>query len=324
MKKIIILIALSTISLISYSDFYTIYAHGIVNGPTQVERFEQACPTDQTMAVTFDDCTSETGWGINRLISEISTRCGKPVNRSKMYMGQLNDIEEVHKLVQSLPADAQIILYGCSRGAATIINYLSKYNPSNVNAVVLDACPAGMPETTHPALAKIGLHHSWDNSVFSTLFPAYPRGATTPLAAIANIQSRNLPILLIHSQADRKVPFAHSLALYKEFKDQRFKKVLLAPIKDGRHSFLLQDEMVKNDYLQAVHSFYKVAQLPHDPAYAIKSIRDYEHNTERIAQRIAEYEQSLQETYEQSKFRNQCALAGTAMCAVAFGMYKRP
>lgn len=316
------LVAILMIFQFIQPDNHTIYSHGIVDGPHQINRFDQAIETDNTTAVAFDDTNSETGYGINRIISEISTRLGKPVNRSKMYMGQAQDIQTIHQAVQKVPADNETILYGCSRGAATLINYMAQHNPQQVKAMVLDATPSNMPQATHTALAKLGLHQSWDKSLFRTIFPAYPCDATAPVDAIQNIKNKALPILLIHSQQDSKVPFVNSLQLYREFKQQGFKYVHLAAIPTGRHSFLLQDDTVKDRYLQAVHSFYKAYNLPHNPEHATADIKQYDYDLQKASQEIATYQQALQKQYEDSHLRNLYIAAVATIATLAAAAYK--
>lgn len=239
-----------------------------------------------------------------------------------MYMGQSNDITTVKKKVEKIDKNNDIILYGCSRGGATIIKYLAEHNPSNIAAIVLDASPADMPATTHSKLANLGIPFSYDNAIFSTIFPGYPSGSSTPLQVIKKIKNKELPILLIHSQDDAIVPFAHALKLYKKFKDQGFNNVHLAPIKQGRHSFLLQDPEVKNQDLKAVHSFYSKYQLPHNHDYSNHDASQYRYNLDQASREINDYELNLQSIYQSSKHRNIFVATMTAATYIAYICYK--
>ncbi len=323
MKKILIIALAATFGSFQteHARHSTIYAHGIVDGPTQIDRFDPAIATDHRKAVAFTDTLSETGWGPNGWTSTISTRFGKPVNRSKMCMGQAQDIDTIKEAIDEHPSD-QVILYGCSRGAATLINYMALYNPDNVQALVLDAPPANMPGSLHAALAKIGLHKSWDETLFNKLFPAYPCNSVIPVNAIKDIKNKALPILLVHSKTDSKVAFVNSLRLYREFKQQGFNNVHLAAMPSGRHSFLLQDPEVRDKYLRAVHSFYKSYSLPHNEAYATADIKDYAYNLDQATQEIQSYEQMLEEQYNYSKTRNEVATGATALLAFLVALYK--
>lgn len=307
------------------THLYTIYAHGIVDKPCQVKRFLPAIITDanHTKCVTFQDTQRETGYGINRLISEITTYHKKTINRSKMHMAGPEDIKELHTTILKIAEHDNIVLFGCSRGAATSINELGQNNPKNIVAVILDASPSSMPETIHPILANLGVHHSYDKTVFSILFPQYHQDIITPLQSIKKIQNKNLPILLIHSQDDSKVPYHHSLQLYKEFLHNGFNNVYLATIPQGRHAFLLQDSTVKDLYLQAVHSFYKKHNLPYNEQYAKDDMTQYKLEISQVESQITIALNSLQNQYEQNKYKNLIIMTVFVVISAAYILYKK-
>lgn len=306
-------------------NFYTIYAHGIMDKPSQIKRFSEAIVTNQnhTLCVTFPDTQKETGYGINRLISECTTYHKKPMNRSKMHMAGPEDIEALHATIQNVPQNSEIILFGCSRGAATIINELGLHNPSNIAAVILDASPANMPETLHPILAGIGVHQSYDKSIFSTLFPAYSQESISPLEAIKKIQNKQLPILLIHAQNDTKVPYNHALQLYKKLRNHGFTDIYLATIPQGRHAFLLQDQQAKDCYLQAVHSFYKKYKLPYNEQYAQNDMTQYQPTLAQVEEKILIAQEALQKQYEQSRLRNLLGISLLSAMLISYLLYKK-
>ena len=302
MKKLLIFLSFFT-HFVAYGAACTVFAHGIVDGPTQIQRFQKAIATPKATAVQFADSKPAKGLGLNGIIGQCTKLFGKTVNRNAMYMGQRADITAIYKTMAKLPANQSVVLYGCSRGSATIINYLAKYNPKNVSALVLDACPASMHDTIAPKLVKLGIHPTNSLSIFTTLFPAYPANSITPIQAIKNIKDKNLPILLIHSKDDASVPFEHSLMLYKEFKDQGFANVHLVSIFKGKHSFLLQNEAVKPLYLKAVHTFYKKYDLPYDKAWATETSDKYIPDMKTIKKVISAYEARIQKVYTIQKKR---------------------
>lgn len=316
---------INLLSTSAHPHLYTIYAHGIADKPCQVKRFAAAINTDadHTKSVTFPDTKKETGYGINRILSEITTYNKKPINRSQMHMAGPEDIKTLHKTVQAIPESDNFILYGCSRGAATAINELGQNNPKNIVALILDASPASMPETIHPFLAKLGVHHSYDKFIFSTLFPRYQRDTITPLQSIKKIQNKNLPILLIHSQDDSKVPYHHSLQLYKEFLNNGFNHVYLVTIPQGRHAFLLQDPKVKDPYLQAVHSFYKQYNLPYNQQYAQNNMGQYKLEMCQVESQIIAAQNALQNQYNQNKYKKLIALIIIFILLISCILYKK-
>ncbi len=300
-----------------YADTHTIFAHGIADTPVQIKRFNTAIATDKnhTHIASFSDTEKETGYGINRLISEITTSLKKPINRSKINLGQTQDIAALAKTIQNIPPTDSIILFGCSRGAATCVNTISIHNPCNIAALVLDACPTSMPETLDPKLCNLGIHPSYNNQIFTRLFPAYITDDITPLKAICAIKNKQLPILIVHAKNDTVVPYAHAMQLYITFKAHGFEHVYLASILEGKHAFLLQDPQAKTAYLQAIHTFYKIHHLPFDATYAQDAMTAYQPELSVMHDAIELYYAQLQENYEQSTYRNKLMVYATILLA---------
>lgn len=271
MKKLLLFIMIITHLKATTAEWHTVYTHGIVDNESQILRFTDAIATQKKSTVRFADASVIQDWSFNGCLSSIIRFfSGKNVNRTKMYMGQGPDIEQIHKSIQKLAPEQNIVLYGCSRGAAANINYLAKYNNPQVKALVLDAAPADIPATIKPTLHKFGINPNRYLTIFRIIFPNYPKNAIPPINAIKNIKNKQLPILLIHSKTDEKVLYENSLMLYKEFKKQGFENVHLIILKTGRHSFLLQNKKIKPMYLNAVHTFYKMYDLPYKTTWTQK------------------------------------------------------
>ena len=293
-------------NLYAHSAQYTVYAHGIIDGPAQISRFKDVIATPQVAPITFPDAQITAGWDLNGVIGYLSSLYGqkvnsansfygKHINRNAMYMGQEADLEAISTTIAHVPAQESMILYGCSRGAAALLTYLGKYNPRNIAALVLDACPADLPTTLHIKLASCGIHPTWANTVFTTLFPQYDSStAITPFNAIPLIQNKDLPILLIHSKKDHVVPYVHSLQLYQQLLDHGFTNVHLMLLPHGRHSYALQDETVAPLYAQTVHSFYKKYNLSYDATIAQDTMPETLLTKEEIAQKTVAYQESIQ------------------------------
>ncbi len=300
MKKLLFLYLFFFLQGLS-ADWHTVYAHGIVDNQTQMQRFIDAISTPNATALAFCDAQKATNWGINGCLGSLcQTILGKNINRANMHMGQGDDIEKLHQKLTAIPTDENIILYGCSRGAATIINTLAEHNSPNVQAVVLDATPASMPDTIKPLLANFGINPDYASTIFTMLFPCYPKDSQTPLQAIKNITNKNLPILLIHSATDKKVPVHHSLQLYQEFLNRGFTNVALVILPEGNHSYILQNENMKPLYLQAVHSFYKKYNLPYNSAWAQKDFDQIKYRPESLNYEIECYQRSIETIYKKT------------------------
>jgi len=318
-----LLILLSSFIHFSVFSYHTLYAHGIVDGISQIERFKEAFALGFAQSICFPDIEMAEGFNINHCIESITKYFGKHVNREKMYMGQGADLISIHKTVSSFSFDVPIILYGCSRGASALINYLAIYNPTNVKALILDAAIADFPELLELPLAKLGISQSWSKSFFSFLFPQYLIDSVAPIKVISFIKNKKLPILLIHSKNDILVPYFHSLKLYFEFKSQGFSNVFISIMPYGRHSFLLQNNLIKNLYLQSVHSFYKGYGIPYNEKYANQDIQQYQISNEEIQKLIFFNNKTVIERYEASKIRNFVVVGiCIAMCTYYKMLYK--
>jgi len=323
MKKILFLLPF-LIPFLAMSAQHTIFAHGITDGPQQMQRFQEALATPHTTAIQFPDAQPASDWGLNNVTYQITSLLGKKVNRNAMFMGQGADIAIIFDAIDQIPPTSLNILYGCSRGAAAILTYLGQHNPANIAAIVLDACPANLPETMQSKLAHLGIAPSMASSIFNALFPKYnPQTALTPEMAITQIQNKNIPILLIHSICDNTVHYTHSLRLYQQFIKAGFTDVHLVLLPIGRHSYLLQNPLVHPKYLQAVHSFYKKYNLKHNPAWALPEIPATTLSSETIDQQIKDYERAIKIKYLQA-FKRNITIAQALMMLLVYYLYPSP
>jgi pimeloyl-ACP methyl ester carboxylesterase len=267
MKKLLFFFSILHLQPLSAS-WNTIYAHGIVDDQTQMQRFGDAISTPKATAVEFCDAHNATTWDLKSCIGSLASKAlKKPINLANMNMGQGDDIIRLRKAIENAPKNDQISLFGSSRGAATIINTVAENNPTTVQALVLDATPCDIPAIIKPLLAKFIINPNYSNPIFRFFFSAYPKDSIPPIQAIKQIKNKNLPILLIHSKTDQKVPVHNSYKMYQEFQRQGFTNVHLVILPDGKHGYPLQDEKIKPLYLQAVHSFYKKYNLPYNATW---------------------------------------------------------
>jgi hypothetical protein len=303
MKKLLLFFLLC--SSITHSKSITVFAHGIVDDGSQSQRFQKVISTSQIISPNFADAFNPSGLNCNNFLYTICSHFGKKINQNAMFMGQKDDIAVLERTVAQISDEKQIILYGCSRGAATIISYLGIYNPENIGAIVLDACPANISKTVQMTLAQLGINPNYCTTIFSYLFPQYePKLAITPIQAIQTIKNKNLPILLMHSLEDRKVHYTDSLKLYQTFIEAGFTNVHLCLLPQGRHSYLLQDEHVKDRYTQAVHSFYKKYCLPYNSEIETDNFKFTPLTKEEIKDQIQKYQKEILKAYHSAYQRN--------------------
>ena len=102
--------------------------------------------------------------------------------------------------------DVQIILYGISMGAATVLMAAAEELPKNVLGVVAD-CPYSTPLEIIKKVARDMGYPARLATPFiilgARIFGRFSINSNSPLAAVKNAK---LPILLIHGEADEFVP----------------------------------------------------------------------------------------------------------------------
>lgn len=182
---------------------------------------------------------------------------------SKINIGQKQDVKCLAKTYSDHIAkfsDNNIILYGASRGAAAVFNFLAKYKPKQVKAVILE----GIFDSVHNLLRqKIGfLHHLVENLLM--LLTSYKKDGMAPINNVSKIP-KDIPILLITSRVDESVPYHCTLNLYRALKANNHEKVYILVLNRSCHvGYICDDKEDKEIYEAVVHAFYKHFNLPYD------------------------------------------------------------
>jgi len=299
----------------------TVFAHGATGRPGHAKNFRPAfVDPDNYTAITFPDTLVEDGSHyLNTLIFYLAkSGWNRHITPSNSYFGQGQDLEKMHEdiLSQTLPTQP-IILFGLCRGGSAVINYLARYNPENVQAIVIEASPSDMLEMYHTKFASLGIPTQGSEMIFKNLWSAYPKDAITPVQAIPMIANKNLPILIIHSRQDVHFPLSNGLRLYKAFKQAGFTQVHLAII-GGRHAYSLKDD--KENYLRAVHSFYKKYGFAYNEQYAMQDVADFAYDLDQAQAEIDLAQSQIQDTIHQAQVRLIPYAAGAAAASLLAGL----
>ncbi len=208
----------------------------------------------------------------------IGTKEGAPtvathaIDFSKLNIGQEPDMAVHAKKVTQCNVDhpdADLVLFGSSRGAATTFNACAKYKYDNVKLVVLEGCFDNVPhiiDKRFPTLSKFKL------SLFAHyLFPlatAYRRDGMTPDKCVDNFPE-GVPIAFISSKADKKVPYECTERLIEKLVDRGKNPIYYLLLEDAKHvAYPLGDGKDQEKYHQFLHAIYKKYNLPHIPEYA--------------------------------------------------------
>lgn len=192
---------------------------------------------------------------------------GQSFNVFNINIGQDADItclyETYLKHIERYP-DTQIIGYGTSRGAATMFNFISWYQPKCVSALVLE----GIFDTPdHVLRYRYGCLYPLVDKVLQSV-TSYKKDGPSPLVNACEMP-KDIPILLVTSLIDVAVPSECTLNVYTTLCAAGHKKVHLLILKNSKHpSYTLDDEQDKHDYKTVVHAFYKNYGLPHIPEWA--------------------------------------------------------
>lgn len=296
----------------------TIFLNGIVDSCQQVERYKDADAiiTPATMA-PFADLQTPQGYTFNTALYHICNFFGKPVNRNAMFMGQAGDIKVAQETCNQ--ETDSYILYGLSRGGAVAVS-AAALNTSELQALIIESAPYDVSRGAYVAKCYLGIPFD-HKQAFSYIFPAYDPYQEINAQAIPNIENKDIPIFIIHSETDSRVDLSESLRYYAHFKHEGFANVYFVRLPEGKHGHVITNPKMAPLYLQALHSFYKAYNLPyleeHAQLDAQQLKEQFQPHVSDIAEEIKKDDENLITTYEHTKTRNIIGLAALA----AVGLY---
>lgn len=193
-------------------------------------------------------------------------------------LGQDNELRRLNLVYNKVKKQTdEIVLFGLSRGASAIFNFVEMYKPSHIKAIVAESpydCVATMIDNI---LIKCGLTcfpHSWGECVTECIFRKYNRNGIHPCNALDTIP-HDLPILIVCSKEDTLIPWTSSYEIYKKLRMCGHKNVHIFIADHGKHAKILSDSDGEK-YHTVVHAFFKHYNLPHDPSIAVKGKIDFE------------------------------------------------
>lgn len=153
--------------------------------------------------------------------------------------------------------DSQIVLFGDSRGAASVFNFVAQYKPP-VACCICEGIFDAMPHIfTHCWL------WSWKGNFIEDLLHKtlkfcsneYTDDGPFPIDFVEAFP-RELPLLLVTSVVDRIVPIECTIRLYNALRSRGYSKVHLLILPQSRHdSYMVGPD--RDMYEGAVHAFYR-------------------------------------------------------------------
>ena len=188
-------------------------------------------------------------------------------------IGQAKDINALHKQykkhIKKYP-EMDVVLYGDSRGAATIFNFIALHKPEKVKAAVVEGIFDTVPhcikhflyEDKGPA-AEERLHQ-----ILSFVMWKYRKDGINPQQCAEKIGDE-IPLLLVTSLKDGLVPPQGTIGIYKRLRERGHKQVHLLVLKKSLHpAYMIDDPEDQKIYQAVVHAFYKQYNLPHNSQQA--------------------------------------------------------
>jgi pimeloyl-ACP methyl ester carboxylesterase len=198
----------------------------------------------------------------------------KTINKNKVSLAQNIEIEALRDVCQSI--EGPKVLIGVSMGAATILTYMSVYNPSDVQALILESPFDDVATVVEQKIANLGLSYlpcmqSIGNGILKYLrYPHYDPTGITPLKALDDLNFA-IPILFVHSQKDLLIPVSASRRLYQSLCAKGHEHAYLVELEHGEHAECIKGIDGKL-FKCAVHAFYKKYGLPYQDSLLIEEV----------------------------------------------------
>lgn len=247
-----------------------LFSHGLGNSHMAARRYATLCDLQPFVSFNYPDAC-------------IIKRSMDPAQTG---LAQFHDVERLQMMFrESIPLlekyktqHAKLVVFGVSRGAATIASWLGsleKRDADAIGALVLESPFDSVHTLIDHHVDKLGIAwmpniHSLAHKLIARAFGKYSPIGTQPIDSIKKCTSKDIPLLIICSQQDLLVPWHSSVALYLELKKQGFSNVHLLYLSDGgAHSHMLdgpQAELYKN----VLHAFFKRYGLPHSSDMAVQ------------------------------------------------------
>lgn len=195
------------------------------------------------------------------------------------HLGQDQDIKKLHKACAPYK---NVILFGTSRGASTIINYLATYKPTNIIGAVVES-PFDHLENVAENLIANNRFFKWlfknrdkeklKDKIRRTFFKNYKKDGIQPIIVAFEVP-KEIPILLISSDEDTLIPAKNTKNIYDSLRQSGHQKAYLLSCKKGRHGRILwgqEGKIMRN----VIHAFYKHHNIPHHEPWALEGYTDF-------------------------------------------------
>lgn len=248
----------------------SLFSHGIADTRLQAYKYAQITPNG------FPNDNYLINNRHHILISFNYPDAGKSIriNRKETSLAQENEVKALHEAHANIDNGAGVVGLGVSRGASAFIVWLGTHPDEskiqNIRALVLespfDSIDSVLRYVIGEKLYKSPRIRAFCHGLVSFIFSKYDKDYITPLEAAPTVPM-NIPILIICSEEDTRVPADLSKKLYDELRVTGHDEVHFVKLKQGAHGKLIEGTG-SDTYRNVVHAFYKKYGLPHNEEYA--------------------------------------------------------
>ncbi len=196
------------------------------------------------------------------------------INRRETSLAQANEVKALHDAHIDIHPETGVVGIGVSRGASAFITWLGTHPDEskiqNLRGLILESPFDSIDSVLRYIIGEKLYQHpgirSFSHGLVKFIFSKYDRTFITPLEAAAKVPL-TIPILIVCSEEDTRVPAALSKKLYEELIKTGHDKAHFICLKHGAHGKLIQGPD-STFYRNIVHAFYAKYELPHNAEYA--------------------------------------------------------
>lgn len=245
-----------------------LFVHGIAETHTQADWYtkdKSSLPylmDGRVFTYDFPDATTHF-WRVN------FTQTG--LGQHNEVMGLKSAYDQTIERLKAEGGNQDLVLVGVSRGATAILNFMGLYHPAHIKALVLespfDSTFSIAQNIAHKGcLRNVPGSPSMVHNLMSFIFWNHCTDGLRAIDAAPSID-KDLPILLVSSQQDARVPCESTQALYDALRDSGHSHVHMLVLEQGLHGRILQGAS-GSEYQAAVNAFYKKYGIAYDDALA--------------------------------------------------------
>jgi len=192
-------------------------------------------------------------------LTELSIKSWQ-LDNNAVYFGQEKDMVVLEKAYDQHVANyptQKLVLYGFSRGAAVMFNFLAteyqKKTEQKVAACVFEACYDVTPLP----------------NLLSNFFTGYDPNGIQPRSCVQHFP-KHVPSLFITSAKDNRVSSEKTWKLYYALKKAGHQHLHIFELENSSHpGYTFENDVDRQQYEALLHAFYQKYGLAHDPALAL-------------------------------------------------------